>query len=92
MNIKKPIRSKLLLSTLACMLLTVVAYMPLLAQHNNIHDINPTALGKRVEYDLYIDHLMVNYTGKEKMGMAINRGKPGPGATLQRGRTDRFKY
>lgn len=34
--------------------------------------------GRRVEYDLYIDHLMVNFTGKEKMGMAINGGIPGP--------------
>lgn len=60
------------------MLLTVTAYMPLLAQHNNMHNTKPTALGKRAEYDLYIDHLMVNYTGKEKMGMAINGGIPGP--------------
>lgn len=60
-----------------CMLLIVAAYMPLLAQHN-MHDAKPTASGKRVEYDLYIDHLMVNFTGKEKMGMAINGGIPGP--------------
>ena len=77
MNIKKPIKSELLLSTLACVLLTVAAHMPLLAQHN-IHGAKSTAPGKRVEYDLYIDHLMVNYTGKEKMGMAINGGIPGP--------------
>lgn len=60
-----------------CMLLIVAAYMPLLAQHN-MHDAKPTASGKRVEYDLYIDHLMVNFTGKEKMGMAINGDIPGP--------------
>lgn len=60
------------------MLLTVAAYVPLLAQHNSMHDAKPTALGKRVEYDLYIDHLMVNYTDKEKIGMAINGGIPGP--------------
>ncbi|MBN8651514.1 MAG: multicopper oxidase domain-containing protein [Cytophagales bacterium] len=60
------------------MLLTVAAYMPLLAQHNNMHNAESTALGKRVEYDLYIDHLMVNYTGKSRMGMAINEGIPGP--------------
>ncbi len=60
------------------MLLTVAAYMPLLAQHNNMHDAKPTASGKRVEIDLYIDHLLVNYTGKEKMGMSINGGIPGP--------------
>lgn len=78
MNIKKPIKSELLLSTLACvLLLTVAAYMPLLAQHN-MHGAKSIAPGKRVEYDLYIDHLMVNYTGKEKMGMAINGGIPGP--------------
>lgn len=77
MNIKKPIKSELLLSTLACVLLTVAAYMPLLAQHNT-HDAKSPAPGERVEYDLYIDHLMVNYTGKEKMGMAINGGIPGP--------------
>ncbi|MBY0433495.1 MAG: multicopper oxidase domain-containing protein, partial [Cyclobacteriaceae bacterium] len=51
--------------------------MPLLAQHK-MNDAKPTASGKRVEYDLYIDHLMVNFTGKEKMGMAINGGIPGP--------------
>lgn len=77
MNIKKPIKSELLLSTLACLLLTVAAYMPLLAQHN-MHDAKSPAPGERVEYDLNIDHLMVNYTGKEKMGMAINGGIPGP--------------
>ncbi|HMR57913.1 MAG TPA: multicopper oxidase domain-containing protein, partial [Cyclobacteriaceae bacterium] len=43
-----------------------------------MHGAKSTAPGKRVEYDLYIDHLMVNYTGKEKMGMAINGGIPGP--------------
>lgn len=59
------------------MLLTVAAYRPLLAQHN-MHGTKSSAPGKRVEYDLFIDHLMVNYTGKEKMGMAINGGIPGP--------------
>jgi len=67
-----------LLSIGVCMLLTVAAYMPSLAQHNNMHDAEPTELGKRVQYDLYIDHLMVNYTGKSRMGMAINEGIPGP--------------
>ena len=76
MNIKKPIKSELLLSTLACVLFSVAAYMPSLAQHNV--QANPTSSGKRVEYDLYIDHLMVNYSGKEKMAMAINGGIPGP--------------
>ncbi|MFZ6009741.1 MAG: multicopper oxidase domain-containing protein [Bacteroidota bacterium] len=74
----KPAKKVILSSIGVCMLLTVAAYMPLLAQHNNMHDKKPTAPGKRVEYDLYIDHLMVNYTGKEKMGMAINGGIPGP--------------
>ncbi len=60
-----------------CMLLIGAAYMPLLAQHK-MNDAKPTASGKRVEYDLSIDHLMVNFTGKEKMGMAINGGIPGP--------------
>ena len=75
----KPTKKELLFSIGVCMLLTVAAaYMPLLAQHNNMHHAKPTALGRRVEYDLYIDHLMVNFTGKEKMSMAINGGIPGP--------------
>ncbi len=35
-------------------------------------------VGKRVTYDLYIDHLNVNYSGKERLGLAINGGIPGP--------------
>ncbi len=34
--------------------------------------------GKRVEYDLYIDYLTVNYSGKERVGIGINGGIPGP--------------
>jgi len=73
----KPIKKELVFSIWLCTLLSVAAYMPLLAQHN-MHGAKSTAPGKRVAYDLYIDHLMVNYTGKEKMGMAINEGIPGP--------------
>ncbi len=72
-----PIERKSVLFIGVCMLLMIVAYMPSLAQHK-MHNAKPVASGKRVEYDLYIDHLMVNYTGKEKMGMAINGGIPGP--------------
>jgi CopA family copper-resistance protein len=53
-------------------------YISLPAQHNHPGKEKTSIPGKRVEYDLYIDHLMVNYTGKEKMGMAINGGIPGP--------------
>ncbi len=35
-------------------------------------------VGKRVDYDLFIDYLNVNYSGKERMGLAINGGVPGP--------------
>lgn len=43
--------------------------------------------GKRVEYDLYIDHLLVNYSGKERMGLAINGGIPGPTLEFTEGDT-----
>lgn len=49
------------------------------AQHHVAHKENElTHHGKRVEYDLYIDHIMVNFSGKEKKGLAINEGIPGP--------------
>lgn len=49
------------------------------AQHHAAHKENElTHHGKRVEYDLYIDHIMVNFSGKEKKGLAINEGIPGP--------------
>lgn len=63
------------------MLLTGAAHTPLFAQHNGMKGMGnekSRASGKLVEYDLYIDHLMVNYTSKEKMGMAINGGIPAP--------------
>lgn len=71
-------KKKALIPIRACMLLSAAAHMPLLAQQNGMHDSNPTAFGKRVEYDLYIDHLMVNYSDKSKMGMAINGSILGP--------------
>lgn len=50
-----------------------------LAQHHTMEgDEKIVATGKRIEYDLYIDHLMVNYTGKSRMGMAVNGGIPAP--------------
>ncbi len=48
------------------------------AQHHVMADEKSMAPGRRVEYDLYIDHLMVNFTGKSKMGMAVNGGIPAP--------------
>lgn len=35
-------------------------------------------LAKLVEYELFIDHLMVNYTGKQKRAMAISGQIPAP--------------
>lgn len=64
-----------------CMLPSWLAYTPLFAQHHNMkamHEEKLATPGKRVEYDLNIDHLMVNYSGKERMAMAINGGIPGP--------------
>jgi len=49
------------------------------AQHHAMHEEKELVYhGKRVEYDLYIDHIMVNFSGKEKKGLAINEGIPGP--------------
>ncbi len=41
-------------------------------------DVATSRKDSRVEYDLYIDHLKVNYTGKERMALGINGGIPGP--------------
>lgn len=67
-------RSISLIIFAACCLLAHVTN----AQHHTTSEMKPVTIGKRVEYDLYIDHLMVNYTGKMKMGMAVNGGIPAP--------------
>lgn len=64
---------------LVCLLL-VEATSSVLAQHTGVHKTNEPAMVKGAQkvYDLYINHLMVNYTGKTKMGMAVNGGIPAP--------------
>lgn len=63
------------------MLLLIVTPLTTIAQHHALpvdKGSKATYIGKRVEYDLSIDQLKVNYTGKERMGLAINGGIPGP--------------
>ncbi len=63
------------------MLPLMVTSFTAFAQHHSLsseESHKPTYIGKRVEYDLYIDHLKVNYSGKERMGLAINGSIPGP--------------
>ncbi len=57
------------------MLPILAAFTPSFAQHDVVHK---EEKGKRVEYDLYIDRLLVDYTGKQRKGLAINGGIPGP--------------
>lgn len=80
MTIKPANRRKFLFLKIVSILLWA-ACLPMYGQHSSMNgmvDEKKAALSKRMEYDLYIDHLMVNFTGKEKMGMAINGGIPGP--------------
>nr|WP_225987805.1 multicopper oxidase domain-containing protein [Rufibacter sp. LB8] len=46
-----------------------------------------TYVGKRVEYDLYIDDRQVNFTGKTRMAIAINGQIPAPTLTFNEGDT-----
>lgn len=80
MTIKPANRRKFLFLKIVSILLWA-ACLPMYGQHSSMKGMvneKKAALSKRMEYDLYIDHLMVNFTGKEKMGMAINGGIPGP--------------
>ncbi len=65
---------------LGCTLLSMMMSSRALAQDNVAYsrDIATSRKNGPVEYDLYINHLMVNYTGKNKMGMAVNGGIPAP--------------
>ena len=63
------------------MLLCVASSISSQAQHQTMsgHEEDISSYkGKRIEYDLYIDHLKVNYTGKERKALGINGTIPGP--------------
>lgn len=45
----------------------------------------PRAHGRNVEYNLFIEHKIVNFTGKEAKAMTINGGIPGPTLYLTEG-------
>ena len=63
------------------MLLCVATFISSQAQHQTMsgHEADISSYkGKRIEYDLYIDHLKVNYTGKERKALGINGTIPGP--------------
>ena len=47
----------------------------------------PSYAGKRVEYDLYVDEREVNYTGKTRVGIAINGQIPAPTLRFNEGDT-----
>ena len=65
----------------------LVASTSAVAQHQAMQKEQGAYHGKRVEYDLYIDHLLVDYTGKQRKGLAINGGIPGPVLRFNEGDT-----
>lgn len=56
-------------------------------ENTSVTNNNNAYIGKRVEYDLYVNDTMVNYTGKHRMAIAVNGSIPAPTLTFTEGDT-----